>query len=167
MFFIADIDTAFDIRFNKWSCTMKKIPVLFTCIHNSARSQMAEAFLKKFGGESFDVYSAGLEPGEINPLAVEVMKEAGIDISSNRTRSVFDLYINDKLFQYVIAVCDEAALQRCPLFPGFAKRLSWSLEDPASFQGTYKERLEKTRRVRDLIEKKVKEFMEFVQTTNK
>ena len=139
---------------------MKKITVLFACVHNSARSQMAAAFLKKFGGERFDVYSAGLEPGEINPLAVEVMKEAGIDISSNRTRSVFDLYIKDKLFQYVIAVCDEAALQRCPLFPGLATRLSWSLEDPACFQGTYKEHLEKTRRVRDQIEQKVREFIE-------
>ncbi len=141
---------------------MKKIPVLFTCVHNSARSQMAEAFLKKHGGDKFEVYSAGLEPGELNALAVQVMKEIGIDISSNQTRSVFDLYIKDKLFQYVIAVCDASLLQRCPLYPGFATRLSWQLEDPASFKGTPEEQLANTRRIRNQIEQKVKEFIEYV-----
>ena len=138
---------------------MEKIPVLFTCIHNSARSQIAEAFLRSLGGERFQVESAGIEPGKINTLAVEVMKEIGIDISCNKTKSVFDLYIKDKLFQYVIAVCDEAVIQHCPFFPGFAIRLSWPLEDPSSFTGTYEERLDKTRRVRDQIEQRVKEFI--------
>ena len=139
---------------------MEKITVLFTCVHNSARSQMAEAFLKSMGGEGLHVESAGLEPGKINPLAVEVMKEIGIDISRNATKSVFDLYIKDKLFQYVIAVCDEAALQRCPIFPGFATRISWILEDPSSFTGTHEEQLAKTRKVRDRIKELVMEFIE-------
>jgi arsenate reductase len=138
---------------------MEKITVLFTCIHNSARSQIAEAFLKILGGERFQVESAGIEPGSINPLAVEVMKEIGIDISHNTTKSVFDLYIKDKLFRYVIAVCDETALQHCPLFPGFATRLSWTLEDPSSFTGTHEEQLDKTRKVRDQIKQKVKDFI--------
>ena len=138
---------------------MEKITVLFTCIHNSARSQMAEAFLKSMGGERFQVDSAGLEPGSINPLAIEVMKGIGIDISQKKTRSVFDLYIKDKLFQYVIAVCDEGALQHCPIFPGFATRLSWALEDPSSFTGTHEEQLDKTRRVRDRIKEHVVEFI--------
>jgi arsenate reductase (thioredoxin) len=138
---------------------MEKITVLFTCIHNSARSQMAEAFLKSMGGERFQVESAGLEPGKINPLAIEVMKEIGIDISQKRTKSVFGLYIKDKLFRYVIAVCDEEALQHCPIFPGFATRLSWTLEDPSSFTGTHEEQLDKVRRVRDQIKQKVKDFI--------
>lgn len=120
---------------------------------------MAEAFLKILGGERFQVESAGLEPGSINPLAVEVMKEIGIDISHNTTKSVFDLYIKDKLFRYVIAVCYESVLQQCPLFPGFANRLSWTLEDPSSFTGTYEEQLDKTRKVRDQIKQKVKDFI--------
>jgi len=138
---------------------MEKITVLFTCVHNSARSQMAEAFLKSMGGEGLHVESAGLEPGKINPLAVEVMKEIGIDISRNATKSVFDLYIKDKLFQYVIAVCDEEALQHCPIFPGFATRLSWALEDPSSFTGTHEEQLDKARKVRDRIKEHVMEFI--------
>jgi arsenate reductase len=111
------------------------------------------------GKERFQVESAGLEPGSINPLAVEAMKEIGIDISHNTTKSVFDLYIKDKLFRYVIAVCDESALQRCPIFPGFATRLSWILEDPSSFTGTYEERLDKTRRLRDRIKEHIMEFI--------
>lgn len=138
---------------------MEKISVLFTCIHNSARSQMAEAFLKTLGGERFQVESAGLEPGIINPLAIEVMKEIGIDISHNKTKSVFELYIKDKLYQYVIAVCDETLLQRCPLFPGFAVRLSWTLEDPSFFKGTREDQLSKTRMVRDRIKEYVVEFI--------
>jgi len=120
---------------------------------------MAEAFLKSMGGEEFQVESAGLEPGKINPLAVEVMKEVGIDISQKRTKSVFELYIKDKLFQYVIAVCDEEALQHCPIFPGFATRLSWALEDPSSFTGTHEEQLDKARKVRDQIKEHVMEFI--------
>ena len=100
--------------------------VLFVCVHNSARSQIAEAFLNTLAGDRFEAVSAGLEPGTLNPLAVEVMKEVGIDISKNRTKSVFDLYAAGALFSYVIAVCDAEAAQRCPIFPGITKTIVWS-----------------------------------------
>lgn len=140
---------------------MDKIKVLFVCVHNSARSQMAEAFLNALAPDRFHAESAGMEPGDINPLAVEVMKETGIDISENKTKSVFDKYKKGELFSYVISVCDEAAAQRCPIFPGLKTRmLNWSLEDPAGFTGSQEEKLEKTRRVRDAIKDKVLAFIE-------
>jgi arsenate reductase len=138
---------------------MKKIKVLFVCEHNSARSQMAEAFLKLLAGDRFEVHSAGLESGELNPLAVEVMKEVGIDISKNKTQSVFEVYKHGELFSYVITVCDEASAERCPLLPGIARRIHWNFEDPASFEGTHKEKLEKIREVRNAIKKAVEEFI--------
>jgi arsenate reductase (thioredoxin) len=136
----------------------ERTKVLFVCVHNSARSQMAEAFLSHLAGDRFEAESAGLEPGPLNPLAIEVMGEVGIDISMNQTKSVFALYKADKLYRYVIAVCDEAA-QTCPIFPGFATNLHWSFEDPASFTGSHEERLHKTRRVRDEIRKRIEDFI--------
>ncbi len=136
----------------------RKIRVLFVCIHNAARSQMAEAFLNRLTGDRFEAESAGLEPTEINPLAVEVMKELGIDISMNRAKSVFDLYKEGRLYRYVILVCDEAA-ERCPVFPGFATTLHWSFEDPAGFTGSREERLTKTREIREQISKRIAEFI--------
>jgi arsenate reductase len=121
---------------------------------------MAEAFLNKLAGHKFEAESAGLEPGELNPLAVEVMREVGIDISRNKIKSAFDLYQRGELFSYVITVCDEKAAQRCPVFPGLlTKTINWSIEDPASFTGTLEEKLEKTRRVRDTIKAKVEAFI--------
>lgn len=137
----------------------KKIRVLFVCVHNSARSQMAEAFLNTLGGDRFTASSAGLERGKLNPLAVEVMKDAGIDISRNSTKSVFDIYKSGALFSYVIAVCDAEAAQRCPTFPGITRTLLWSFPDPSSFTGTWEERLARTRDVRDAIRAKVEEFI--------
>jgi len=144
---------------------MEKTTVLFVCVHNSARSQMAEAFLKKHGRDDFEVESAGFEPGEINPLVIDVMKEAEIDISQKTTKSVFDLYKKGHLYNYVITVCDAANAQRCPLFPGFSKRLSWSFDDPAEFTGQYEEKLAKTRVVRDQIERQVEDFIRDVAKT--
>ncbi len=137
-----------------------KTRVLFVCVHNSARSQIAEAFLSSLAGEKFSASSAGLEPAPLNPLAVEVMKEAGIDISRNAAKSVFDLYKSGALFGYVIAVCDAEAAQRCPTFPGITRTLVWSFPDPASFTGSWEERLAKTRLLRDAIRVKVEEFIE-------
>jgi len=137
---------------------MEREKVLFVCIHNSARSQMAEVFLNHFCGERFIAESAGLEPGVLNPLAVDVMKEIGIDISKNETKSVFDFYTEGKLYRYVITVCDESSAEQCPLFPGIAERLHWSFEDPSAFTGTYEEKLQKTRVVREKIKEKVQEF---------
>jgi arsenate reductase len=137
--------------------------VLFVCVHNSARSQMAEAFLNTLAGDRFLAVSAGLEPGTLNPLAVEVMKEAGIDISKNATKSVFDLYAAGALFAFVIAVCDAEAAQRCPIFPGITKTIVWSFPDPAAFTGTWQEKLARTREVRDAIKAKIEEFIEDVE----
>jgi arsenate reductase len=139
---------------------VEKIKVLFVCVHNSARSQIAESFIKQLGGGRFEVESAGLEPTVLNPLVVDVMKEIGIDISNNKTKSAFDLFKQGKRYQYVISVCDEANAQRCPIFPGLlTENIHWSFEDPASFQGSYAEKLVKTRQVRDEIKSAVEEFI--------
>ena len=133
--------------------------VLFLCVHNSARSQMAEAFLKKHGGGRYVAESAGLEPGLLNPHVVRAMAEVGIDISGKETRSVFDLHRQGKVFQVIVAVCSKEASDRCPIFPGNAFRLHWPFEDPSSFAGSDEEIMAGVRRVRDEIEKKVKEFV--------
>jgi len=137
--------------------------VLFVCIHNSARSQMAEAFLNKLGVNKFSAESAGLEPGVLNPLVVESMKEAGIDISGNKTKEVFEFFKQGKLYSYVITVCDEASAESCPVFPGMAKQLHWSFPDPSVFKGTQGEKLAQIRKLRDAIKRKVEEFVSFAQ----
>jgi arsenate reductase (thioredoxin) len=133
---------------------MKK-RVLFICVHNSARSQMAEAFLKQSCGDVFEVHSAGLEPGNLNPVVVEAMQKIGIDISGNPTKSVFDLYKSGRIFHYVITVCDETSAERCPIFPGITKRLHWSFPDPSAIQGTHEEKLACTCEIRDQIKAKI------------
>jgi arsenate reductase len=140
--------------------TNMKTRVLFLCIHNSARSQMAAAFLAEAAGDRFEVESAGLEPGTLNPLAVAAMRDAGIDISRNRTQSVFDLYKNGRRFDYVISVCDAASAERCPIFPGVATRLNWLFADPSAFTGTDAERLAKTIAVRDEIRTRVRAWVD-------
>jgi arsenate reductase (thioredoxin) len=135
-----------------------KTKVLFVCIHNSARSQMAEAFLNQVCGDVFEAYSAGLEPGNLNPIVVEAMSEIGIDISGNKTKAVFDIFKSGKMFQYVITVCDETSAERCPIFPGITKRLHWSFPDPSAFPGTHDEKLARTREVRDTIKQKIEEW---------
>jgi len=133
--------------------------VLFVCIHNSARSQMAEALLKRIAGDRFEVESAGLEPGRLNPLAVEVMKEIGIDISGNQTKSAFDLFKEGSLYTHVVTVCDETSAEQCPFFPGITTRLHWSFADPSGFTGTQQEKLEKTRQVREAIREKIEAWL--------
>jgi arsenate reductase len=133
--------------------------VLFVCVHNSARSQMAEAFLNKFGGESLQAESAGLEPGKLNANVVKVMAEAGIYISKNGTQSVFELFKRGKRYNAVITVCDGASAESCPIFPGVVKRLGWSFADPSGFTGTQEEILEQTRKVRDEIKLAVLDFI--------
>jgi arsenate reductase len=127
---------------------------------------MAELFLEKYGGDEFEVESAGFEPGEINPLVIDVMREVGIYISQKSTQSVFDLYKKGRLYNYVISVCDDANAQRCPVFPGFSKRLSWSFDDPAAFTGSYDEKLERTRIVRDQIQEQIEDFIRNVSEAN-
>jgi len=135
---------------------MNKSKVLFLCVHNSARSQMAAALLTKYCGYCFEVESAGLEPGTLNPLAIDAMAEVGIDISNNPTQDVFELFKQGRRFNYVVTVCDEAA-ERCPIFPA-TKILHWFFPDPSSFEGSYAERLEQTRQVRDAIDAKIGEW---------
>jgi arsenate reductase (thioredoxin) len=137
---------------------MKKKNVLFVCIHNSARSQMAEAFLKQICGHEFEVHSAGIEPGKLNPIVVEAMREIGIDISGNPTKAVLDMIRSGKDFAYVITVCDETSAERCPIFPGVTQRLHWGFPDPSSFQGSPEERLVRTREVRDTIQRKIEQW---------
>lgn len=138
-------------RQNVGAYMMDKGKVLFVCIHNSARSQMAEAWLNHLYGDRFEAHSAGLEAGELNPLAVAAMKEVGIDISHKKTQTVFSLFNKGEIFSYVITVCDEASAERCPVFPGCAKRLHWSFPDPSQLAGTEEERLAKVRIIRDDI----------------
>lgn len=140
---------------------MKK-KVLFVCIHNSARSQMAEAFLNQICGEMFEAQSAGIEPGKLNPIVVKAMQEIGIDISGNQTKAVWDFIKSGKMFSHVITVCDETSAERCPIFPGVTTRLHWGFPDPSSFQGTPEEKLAKTREVRDTIKAKVEAWCEEV-----
>ena len=132
--------------------------VLFICVHNSARSQMAEAFLNQLCGDVFEAHSAGLEPGKLNPIVVEVMQEIGIDISGNPTKAVFDLFKSGKVFSCVITVCDETSAERCPIFPGVTRRLHWSFPDPSAIQGTHEEKLAGTREVRDSIKAKIEQW---------
>jgi arsenate reductase len=129
----------------------EKEKVLFVCVHNSARSQMAEAWLNHLCGDIFEAESAGLEAGNLHPLAIEVMKEVGIDISHKKTRSAFDLVKAGKIFSYVVTVCDETSAERCPVFVGVTKRLHWSFPDPATLTGTTEEKLDKVRKIRDAI----------------
>ncbi len=133
--------------------------VLFLCVHNSARSQMAEAFLKKYAGDHFDVESAGLEPGKLNPNVVRAMAEAGIDISKNPVKDVFELFKAGRVFQVVVSVCSKEAAERCPIFPGLSKKLHWPFDDPSSFKGSDDQIMEQTRRVRDQIEVAIKDFV--------
>jgi len=139
---------------------MPKQKVLFICVHNSARSQMAAALLNETCGEFFEAQSAGLEPGNINPLVVEALHEVGIDISKNTTQRVFDVWKSGQIFQFVVTVCSEAEAEGCPIFPGVSTRLHWSFDDPAKFTGTREERLQRTRRVRDQIGAKIDSFCE-------
>jgi len=137
----------------------RNMSVLFVCLHNSGRSQMAEAYLRRLGGDDFQVMSAGLEPQPLNPLVREVMLEEGFDLSRVRADSVFDFYKEGRLFDYVIAVCDQAAAQRCPTFPGITRRLNWPFADPALLEGSYLERLEGVRRIRDQIRERIRQWL--------
>jgi len=133
--------------------------VLFICIHNSARSQMAETYLNHLGKGAFTAESAGLEPGSLNPYVVKVMAEEGYDISGNSTNSVFDFYKEKRSYDFVVAVCSKEAEERCPIFPGGGERLHWPFTDPSSVDGSEEEKLNTARRVRDEIKAKVLAFI--------
>jgi arsenate reductase (thioredoxin) len=138
--------------------TDEKQSVLFLCTGNSARSQMAEAWLKKYGGDEFEVHSAGLEPSTLNPFTIQAMNEKGVDMSAHHAKSVPE-YLGKKEFTYVITVCSNAE-EKCPTtFLGQLYRLHWPFEDPAAVQGSDDEKLVKFRQIRNQIETKVKEWL--------
>jgi len=136
---------------------MNRSRVLFLCTGNSARSQMAEGLLRDKAGDRFEAFSAGLEPTAVHPMAVTAMAEIGVDISGQRSKSLTE-YLGKEHFGYLITVCDHAAAN-CPMFPGVANRLHWSLVDPAAAEGGDEERMGMFRRVRDRLAALVDEFL--------
>lgn len=137
---------------------MNKIKVLFLCRGNTARSQMAEAFLRKEAGDRFEAYSAGLQPSEIHPYIKRVMEEIGIDITGQYSKGVEE-YLGKVNFEYIITVCD-IVTKTCPsAFPGIGQRLHWPFEDPVSFEGSEEERLKKFREIRDQIHRRIKSWL--------
>jgi arsenate reductase len=116
---------------------------------------MAEAFLNQMCSSEFEAHSAGIEPGKLNLVVVEAMREIGIDISGNKTKAVMDYIKSGKMFAYVVTVCDETSAERCPIFPGVTNRLHWGFPDPSAIQGTHEEKLKRTREIRDTIKSKV------------
>ena len=141
---------------------MSKKRILFVCVHNSARSQMAEAFVNALAGERFLAESAGLEPGTLNPLAVEAMKELGIDISQNQTKSVHDLIKQGRNYNYVITVCDGTSAERCPVFPGQGQRLHMGFPDPSRLEGSIDEKLLQICQIRDQIKSTLEQWLTIV-----
>jgi arsenate reductase len=137
---------------------MDKQRVLFLCTGNSCRSQMAEAFLQKYGGEHFEVHSAGLEPKTINAYTYQVMNEIGFDLAGHTAKGI-ETFLGKVLFQYLITVCDDAE-KNCPtVWPGVNTRLHWSFEDPAKFEGSPEEKLARFRQVRDQIQVKIRAWL--------
>jgi len=134
-----------------------KAKVLFLCTGNSARSQMAEAFLCRYAGDRFEVYSAGLEPKGINPYTVRVMEELGLSLEEHRSKPLTD-YVGKVDFDYLITVCSDAD-EGCPFFPGMGQRMHWGFEDPAAFVGSEQETLAKFREVRDQIDVRIKRWL--------
>jgi len=137
----------------------KSPQVLFLCSHNTARSQMAEALLKKHAGDRFEVYSAGYEPTDINPFTRQVMKEVGLDLGGQYAKGVKE-YLGKINFAYVIIVCDRAE-KTCPTaFPSISRqRLFWPFEDPVSLEGTDEEKLAKFREIRDQIDRRILQWL--------
>lgn len=138
----------------------EKRRVLFVCVHNTARSQIAEAYLRQYGGDIFEVESAGLTPGTLNPYVVRVLREDGFDISHNVPQSVFDLYKAGRTYTYVITVCSREAEEECPIFPGPVRRINWPFPDPSRFEGSDDEIMQQTRVVRDEIRDRVRGFVD-------
>ncbi len=131
--------------------------VLFLCTGNSARSIMAEALLRHYAPDQFEVYSAGLEPKGINPFTIRVMHEIGLDVSGGRSKDVME-FLGKVHIGYVITVCSTAEA-RCPIFPFSTQRLHWPFEDPAAFQGTDEATAAKFREVRDLIDQRIRAWL--------
>ncbi len=139
---------------------MEKKRVMFICIHNSGRSQMGEAFLRHVASDRFDVFSAGIESGKLNPLVVKAMKEAGVSMDGHYAKKAQDFVDRGEHFDYVITVCDESNAERCPMFPGKHERMHWGFPDPSALTGSDEEKLSGIRPIRDAIRDKVQEFIQ-------
>ena len=146
---------------------MNPLKVLFVCVHNSARSQMAEAFLNHLGNGQFIAESAGLEPGTLNPIVVDAMKLDGIDISANKTKSINSIISSGKSYDYLITVCDETNAEKCPVVPGSGKRLHWSFDDPSALTGSYTEKLNQTLIIMQQIKSGIENWINELQKINK
>jgi arsenate reductase len=150
-------------KYSQTGGSIMKRKILFVCVHNSARSQMAEALLNSMAPDRFIAESAGLTPGKLNPFAVDAMKEVGLDISNNSVDSVFDFFKAGKAFNFIITVCDAEAAERCPIFPGVeVKRIHWTFPDPSAAEGSDEEKLKAARSARDMIKAKLEEWLKTV-----
>ena len=138
---------------------MTKQRVMFICIHNSGRSQMGEAFLRQIAGDKFEVHSAGIEAGKLNPLVVKAMEEVGISMDGHYSKKAQDYVDKGEVFDYVITVCDETSAERCPLFPGKHTRIHWGFPDPSALTGTDEEKLAGIRPIRDQIKKTLEAWL--------
>lgn len=138
---------------------MEKTRVMFICIHNSDRSQMGEAFLKHLAKDRFEVASAGIEAGTLNPLVVSAMADVGVSMDGHFAKKAIDFVNRGEHFDYVITVCDESNAERCPMFPGKHVRMHWGFPDPSAIVGTDAEKLAGIRPIRDAIKAKVEEFI--------
>ena len=146
---------------------MEPLKVLFVCVHNSARSQIAEAFLYHLGNGGFAAESAGLEPGSLNQVVVAAMKLGGIDISENKTKTIGSIISSGKKFDYVITVCDESNAEKCPIVPGEGNRLHWNFDDPSALNGSYAEKLNQTLLIMHQIKARIEYWIKELQTLNK
>jgi arsenate reductase (thioredoxin) len=149
---------------NEITINMNPVKVLFVCVHNSARSQMAEAFLNHLGNGQFIAESAGLESGILNPIVVDAMKLDGIDISGNKTKIINSIISSGKIFDYVITVCDETNAEKCPVVPGSGARLHWSFDDPSALNGSYVEKLNQTLLIMYQIKTKIENWIIEIKT---
>ena len=137
--------------------SMSKAKVLFICTGNSARSQMAEAFLREYASDNFEAYSGGLKAEGIHPMTKQVMQEVGLDISEQESKPL-KRFLGNMHFGFLVTVCRRAE-KNCPTFPDVSTRLFWDIEDPKSFEGSDKEKLAKFREIRDEVEERVKNFI--------
>ena len=138
----------------------ERLRVLFVCVHNSARSQIAEEYLRRYAGDLFEVESAGLTPGTLNSYVIDALAEEGIDISHKKPQSVVDLYRAGRTYAYVITVCSREAENDCPMFPGPVMRLNWPFPDPSRFTGSPEEISVKVRELRNVIRAEVEQFVD-------
>jgi arsenate reductase (thioredoxin) len=146
---------------------MIPLKVLFVCVHNSARSQMAEAFLNRMVNGQFIAESAGIEHGVLNQIVVAAMKLDGIDISDNKTKTVGSIISSGKGFDYLITVCDETNAENCPVVPGSGIRLHWSFDDPSALNGSYIEKLNQTLLIMQQIKSKIENWISEIKIQNK